>query len=226
MRARTNPWPAFVDLFSALLIATFAGLIMFSWAYQESMGRYEKIAGDVREAQVEANKIGESLEQLLKNTGLGGKVRRCGDDTCIDLYIHFPKDEDAISSEQGAILAQACQILKTALDDLPRDKREVIEVIIEGHTDSQQIVSEDPRIRYLFNWNLSAMRATSVLYEFQKCGLAPPEYRIVAIGYADSMPLCLDSTPECYAQNRRTTLRLRIDTQRIEERTRREGRTE
>jgi hypothetical protein len=35
MKRRTNPWPAFVDLFSALLIATFAGLIMFSGAFQK-----------------------------------------------------------------------------------------------------------------------------------------------------------------------------------------------
>jgi hypothetical protein len=43
MLRRSNPWPAFVDLFSALLIATFAGLIMFSGAYREMKKKNEAL---------------------------------------------------------------------------------------------------------------------------------------------------------------------------------------
>ena len=147
-------------------------------------------------------------------------MRRCGEDTCIDLYIHFKKDEDVIDNNaELSSLKNSCSAIRNAIDQLPPERKKDIEIIIEGHTDNQQpSESTDARVRYLFNWNLSGKRATSVLYEFQQCGLVPPEYQIVAIGYADSMPICKDDNQACRDNNRRTTLRLRADTKRIEER--------
>ena len=50
--------------------------------------------------------------------------------------------------------------------------------------------------------------------------LEPPNYQIVAIGYADSQPFpgCDRVKPDCYDKNRRTTLRLRADPRQIESR--------
>jgi chemotaxis protein MotB len=220
MHRGTNPWPAFVDLFSALLIAAFAGFTMLSGAYQHELEVYIARTQELEKIRRKADAIADQLKEFLDSEVIKHIVRRCGDDICIDLYIHFALNKDTIEdvSELGE-LENVCKIIKNGLDRLPVANRKDIELVIEGHTDSQQISEPtDPRTRYLFNWNLSSRRATSVLYEFKKCGLAPPDYQIVAIGYADSMPLCTDPTEDCYAKNRRTTLRLRVDTQRIEDR--------
>jgi outer membrane protein OmpA-like peptidoglycan-associated protein len=221
MHRRTNPWIAYSDLFSALLVATFAGFIVLSAAYQHVLGRYQKAEKETTKVRQEANSLVSQVQQALnQENALGSHVRPCGEDTCIDLYIHFERNMDTIAdAEELSSLNSSCSALREAIDKLSLDRKKDIEIIIEGHTDSQQPSTlSDPRELFLFNWHLSSKRATSVLYEFQRCGLAPPNYQIVAIGYADSMPLCADSTDECYAKNRRTTLRLRADTKRIEQR--------
>jgi flagellar motor protein MotB len=240
MPRRTNPWPAFVDLFAALLIASFGGFIMLTGAYQQELSyseeatqklknlqqqvaTYQAAEDKIKKLRQEADRIFEQVRQSLSQDSSVPELRRCGEDTCIDLYIHFEKDKDEIfdSAERGK-LEKICPVLKQALEKLPADYRKDIEVIIEGHTDSRLPEKvTDPVARYRYNWDLSARRATSVAYVFQTtCGLNPPDYQIVAIGYADSQPFpgCDRMKPECYDKNRRTTLRLRADTRRIESR--------
>jgi len=220
MPSRLNPWPSFVDLFSALLVAFFAGFIMLSSSYKQEHEEKERVKGEITKIRQEANKITEKLHKSLEGSGLKGKVSPCGEDTCIHLDIHFITDEDKIySQDEINAIKDICAIIKQGLDHLPPDQRKDVEIVIEGHTDNKQIsASYGDRAQYLYNWNLSAQRATSVLYEFRNCGLQPPDYQIVAIGYADSVPLCKEDNEECNKQNRRTTLRLRVDTHRIEER--------
>lgn len=115
--------------------------------------------------------------------------------------------------------------IKSALDTLQPIERKDLGFIIEGHTDSSQATKvADPKGRERYNWDLSARRATSVLYEFRKCGLKSPEYQIVAIGYSDTVPIpgCEKPSAQCDEKNRRTTLRLHADTAQIEERLRRQ----
>ncbi len=241
MRYRTNPWPSFADLFSATLIVTFAGMVMMSAAYRKDVQDYKRIAAEadkrieeanrraneaktvaaaVSRARAEADKIIEQVQQALKNdSSMKSVTRPCGDDTCIDIYIQFPLDGSEINnSEQLATLRRACSQVKKAIDALPAEQRKDIEIVIEGHTDNTQPEMADARAQYLYNWDLSARRATSVAYEFKQMGLTPDFYRIVAIGYADSVPICNDDTQECRDRNRRTTLILRGDTRRIENR--------
>lgn len=221
MARRTNPWPAFVDLFSALLVITFAGFIMLAAAYRQERNAFQEREDALKKVRLEAIDIIEDLRKsLAQDTSMKNIVRECGDDTCIDLYIHFKEGDDSIpASEERESLEKACQILKTALDSLPSTRRNDINLVIEGHTNRRQ-PSEliDPRSLYVFNWNLSSRRASSVLYVFQQCGLGPPAYKIQSIGYADSKPICRELTPQCDDQNRRTTLLLHADTQSIEKR--------
>lgn len=193
---------------------------MLSGAYQHEISGYKLRERELARMRDEAASIIAQVQKALSQT-LGDKVRRRGDDAYIDLDLHFEMDADALSltGERGA-LEKACSIIKKALDDLPEDQRKDIELFIEGHSDNQQpknVTNERDRFRY--NWDLSSRRATSVLHIFQMCGLKAPEYAILALGYADSEPdpTCPDGT-DCNARNRRTTLRLRANTQRIEAR--------
>lgn len=214
---RTNPWPAFVDLFSALLLAAFGGLMLLSAAHRAHV-KQEVVTSDVRSA---ADLIHKRLRvAIATQTRLKSRVRDCGDDTCVDLYIHFPRNENLIADEgERAALRDLGDDLRRGLDQLTNVDRADVEVIVEGHADRSQVVTlADPRAAFLYNWNLSARRASSVVYEFRSVGLHVPQYKIVAIGYADSQPLCPEVTDACEEQNRRTTLRLRIDTRSVEKR--------
>jgi outer membrane protein OmpA-like peptidoglycan-associated protein len=219
MRRSSNPWPAFVDLFSALLIPAFGGLLLLSAAYKQRVenelvvSELHRVTQDIH-AQL---RLAVSAQEKLQS-----RVRQCGDDTCIDLYIHFAPNSDAIavSGEKDAVRELAID-LRNGLDQLPVAQRGDVEVIVEGHADSTQVVqSTDVRRDYLYNWNLSARRAASVVYEFrnEQLTVESGKYRIAAIGYADSQPLpdCRDRTQRCNDMNRRTTLRLRVDTRSVE----------
>lgn len=223
IRRRTNPWPSFSDLFAALLVATFAGFMMLSVSYQSELERSKKAEGATTKMRQEANRIISDIQLALsKNSALASRVGPCGEDTCIDLDIHFPESRDTIENdEERGALQQVCGIIKTAIDSLQPPERKDIGLVIQGHTNrNQPSQALDPRDKYLFNWNLSGHRATSVLYVFKECGFTTPNYNIEAIGYADSRPICLELTKECDDKNRRTTLLLHADTQSIDARLR------
>jgi len=228
MRRRTNPWPAFVDLFSVLLTVTFAGFIMLSSAYEAELANVQKTEKEKKEFRERALAVKDKVKDALnKDASLGASPRACGDDLCIDLYVLFALNDDKITSDDEKVsLSRACKYIKNALDTLPADEKKDLGLVVEGHTDSKQANFPDLRERERFNWNLSARRASSVLYEFRGCGLHAPDYQIVAIGYSDTLPVpdCKETPEKCDERNRRTTLRLHADTAQIEERLNRSGR--
>lgn len=198
MRARLDPWPAIADLFSALLIATFGSVMLFT-----------HLAGKPDPVDVEARRIRDEAVRSLRNT-LGGDTRPCGDDICVDVPIQFVTSRHDVRPDFAERIAHACEALQSALGKT--NQRKALEIFVEGHTDKRQPVrAANPKSAYLYNWDLSTRRATAVVYEFRGCGVARPDYRIVAIGYADTAPLCTAGTPECLQKNRRTTFRLRPD---------------
>ncbi|MDR0552051.1 MAG: flagellar motor protein MotB [Spirochaetaceae bacterium] len=69
---------------------------------------------------------------------------------------------------------------------------------IEGHTDSTAIDPEGP---WESNWELSTARSIAVLKYLT--GLGVEEKRFQVAGFADTMPISADDTPEGRAYNRR-----------------------
>ena len=76
-----------------------------------------------------------------------------------------------------------------------------MEVMIEGHTDATPIkrnIIQD-------NWDLSALRATSITRILQyKFGVQPN--RLIAAGRSQYVPLAENNTPQNKAKNRRTKI--------------------
>lgn len=70
-------------------------------------------------------------------------------------------------------------------------------VDIQGHTDNVPINTP----RFPTNWELSAVRATTVLRYFMRGGIKPA--RVTATGYGESMPLVSNNTLSGQAENRR-----------------------
>jgi len=72
------------------------------------------------------------------------------------------------------------------------------EILVEGHTDNQQIHN----MYFDSNWELSTARATSVTrLLIEKYGI--PADHIGAVGYGDTRPIVPNDTPENRAKNRR-----------------------
>ena len=73
-------------------------------------------------------------------------------------------------------------------------------ITIEGHTDNVPIST----VQFPSNWELSAVRATTVLRLFSDSGVAAD--RLTAIGYADTRPVEPNILADGRARNRRVTI--------------------
>jgi chemotaxis protein MotB len=56
------------------------------------------------------------------------------------------------------------------------------------------------------NWELSSVRACSVLHIFEKAGFPPGQ--LTAIGWGDTKPIVANDTPESRSQNRRVVIKI------------------
>lgn len=73
-------------------------------------------------------------------------------------------------------------------------------IVVEGHTDSLPITT----FRFPSNWELSAVRASTVVRLFIESGISPT--RLAAAGYSDQRPVMDNATEEGRARNRRVAI--------------------
>jgi chemotaxis protein MotB len=114
---------------------------------------------------------------------------------------------------QGTILFEsgAAQLNEEAypiLDDIIRILSKYIEynINIKGHTDNVPIHST----RFPSNWELSAIRSTTVLQYLISSGIDPS--RLTATGYGELLPLVPNDSEENRAMNRRVEFVLEKET--------------
>ncbi len=72
---------------------------------------------------------------------------------------------------------------------------------IEGHTDSSPT---DPAGQWKSNWELSAARSVNVLHRLAEYGADEKQFQVA--GFADTVPLAAEDTPEGRAYNRRVDI--------------------
>jgi len=203
MRRRANPWPSFVDFFSALLVFALGALLLF----RDDVEPIRVLVGEIRDSVV------ARIQVSLPNA----QARQCGLDACIDVPIHFSLNSDVIDDPQERLaLETACSGLKVGLDALSAEHLRAVRLVIEGHADRQIRPRLDSIGRTLINWQVSAQRSARVLFELSRCGLRAPAYPLMSAAYGDTDPLCLEDSEECYLRNRRVTLRLQVDSRRLE----------
>lgn len=100
----------------------------------------------------------------------------------------FPTGDSTIMPDAYPILAKIAATIRP----LPNQVR------LEGHTDSIPISNG----RFQSNWHLSAARSIAVLEMFHQ-KFTVPTGRLAAVGYADTIPVVSNDTPEGRAKNRR-----------------------
>lgn len=104
----------------------------------------------------------------------------------------FKSGSYSIDEKGKGALAKIAGVLKDQKD---------ITIVVEGHTDD---VPMRPGDVIKDNWDLSVMRATSIVKELTKTGL--PSEMVAAAGRGEFVPKVNDTTPEARAKNRRSEI--------------------
>ena len=100
----------------------------------------------------------------------------------------FPSGEAEFHPQMMPMLDGIVQVMR---------KNPQYKVNIQGHTDNLPIRT----LQFPSNWELSAVRATTVLRYFVRGGVQPT--RVTATGYGDAIPLVVNNNLENRAKNRR-----------------------
>ncbi|HLV70459.1 MAG TPA: OmpA family protein [Xanthomarina sp.] len=98
-----------------------------------------------------------------------------------------------ISSKADAILQKIADVINS---------EESLDVMVEGHTDNKTMVAN---ASVKDNWDLSVLRATSVVKKLQKEYAVAPE-KLIAAGRSFYQPLVDNDSSENRAKNRRTRI--------------------
>ncbi len=136
--------------------------------------------------------IYNDIASMVDYTDAGEEVSLQLDGDQINLSI----DGRFLFESGKADLKDSAKVIFSNLAQIFRDNPDY-HIAIRGHTDDLDIDTE----RFPSNWELSAIRATTVLRYFIQQGIDPE--RMSATGYADFLPLVPNDTPENRARNRR-----------------------
>ena len=132
------------------------------------------------------------MESMIDNTDLADSVELSFNGDQINLQIDgrylFESGESELKDRARFIFANLAQMFRDYAD---------YKIAIRGHTDDQGIQTA----QFPSNWELSAVRATTVLRFFIGQGIDPR--RMTATGYADYLPLVENNSSENRARNRR-----------------------
>ena len=132
------------------------------------------------------------LESMISSTDLADGVDLAFDGDKINLQIDgrylFESGQVELKDRARFIFANLAQMFRDYAD---------YSIAIRGHTDDLNIQTT----RFPSNWELSAVRATTVLRFFIQQGIDPE--RMTATGYADYLPLVENNSTANRTKNRR-----------------------
>lgn len=138
--------------------------------------------------------VAKELAQVLSPLVKEGQVRitegALGITIDINANVLFAPGDARLGLEAVRALVAVAQIL--APTDFP--------IVVEGHTDNTPISTA----QFPSNWELSGVRASSVVRLFVDAGVDPR--RLTATGYADQRPVADNATVEGKTRNRRVAI--------------------
>lgn len=139
-----------------------------------------------------------NLQQSMSNTDLNEDE---------DIAINIDETVVMISISDKLLFNTASYRISNKADDILQKLADVInsepsiEVMVEGHTDSRSIHNA----KVQDNWDLSVLRATSVVRKLQNEFGVDPE-KMIASGRGEYQPLVGNDTKEDRSKNRRTRI--------------------
>lgn len=150
----------------------------------------EKIRRD-REAMTN---MGIDLSNTLAPLINEGKVRISQNNRGVRIDIN---DSLLFSLGSAELATAATGILSEIAVELKDNQRQIQ---VEGHTDDTEIHNDT----FYSNWELSAVRASSVVRMLNTSGISA--YRLSALGFGSTQPISENDTPVGRAKNRRVSI--------------------
>ena len=168
------------------------------------VGKPDKVADPKKAQQRQKMKnIAKDIMEALQPLVAQGKVRLLETSRGVTIEIN---DSVLFAAGQAKLQPASISALGVIAAVLARTD---FPITIEGHTDNIPINTA----QFPSNWELSALRATTVLRLFNDAGVGAE--RLTAIGYGDTRPVETNTTTEGRARNRRVSIL--IDSERPEE---------
>ena len=152
--------------------------------------RIEAARRDRQRLETLSKDLSATLLPLVKS----GQVRVTQNARGISIEINA----SALFDQGEAVLQQDARDVLREVAGLLKDDPHMVEV--EGHTDNLPIATP----QYASNWELSAVRAASVVRLFIEGGVQ--EARLSAIGYGSTRPVARNDSPVNQARNRRVAV--------------------
>ena len=145
---------------------------------------------------VRMRNMADEIRRVLEPLTRGGQVSvvegAFGITVEINASVLFPPGEAVLGPQAVTALRAVADVIAPA--SFP--------VTIEGHTDNTPINT----FRFPSNWELSAVRASSVVRLFVESGVAPE--RLTAAGYSDQRPVADNETEQGRSRNRRVAIQI------------------
>jgi len=151
-----------------------------------------------------ANNITDRLQSMIAEKGLQDIIGIKFSEGLVDLHL---QDSVLFPSGTAKLLGSGRDILQSILPLL--SKGDYL-ISVQGHTDSIPISTEE----FPSNWELSGMRAASVVRELIALGIA--ERRLELTGLAHTRPVDNNKTEDGRRNNRRVNILLHATSQDIE----------
>jgi chemotaxis protein MotB len=154
----------------------------------------QQTAAEARAAYDQLSQVREDLRAALAAAGQSGAAQFVIDER--GLVVRVVSDPVLFAPESAALQPQGATVLDAlapTLTTLPNLLR------VEGHANSLPVTRGGP---WPSNWELSAVRATTVLRHLSESD-GVPEARLSAAGYGSTRPLVPDTDPTYVTANRR-----------------------
>ena len=146
---------------------------------------------DVMELGVSLKTLSVELAEEIKSGKVEVSMTPRGIVVSLKQAAFFPSGADAVDPATFTTMSKVAGALKEVSNP----------VRIEGHTDAQPIHTS----RFRSNWELSAARSIAIM-ELLSSRFEIARDRLAIVGYADTVPVAENDTPEGRARNRRVDL--------------------
>ncbi len=154
----------------------------------------KKRADALKRERERLTRLAQDLSSTLAPLVKEGKVRVTQNSRGVTVEINasvlFDPGEARLTDESNQALRAVAALL--------RDDPHAVQV--EGHTDNTPIANQ----QFASNWELSAVRAGSVVRLFIDSGV--DAQRLTVVGYGANLPVAPNATPEGKARNRRVAV--------------------
>ena len=156
---------------------------------------------DTRNMKIsEAERANYAIARKLKQMLMADAPRQSAEGISPDdVGVLLRVNSDALFESGTANLAPDAEKILIQVVNLLKEYN--LYLVVRGHADEMEIISDPAHSAYPTKWELSGARAASAVRFVVDGGIKPTRLRAVA--YADTRPLAPSTNPEGIAQNRR-----------------------